>query len=64
MKHIPSDPHLFIITKQVKRKWKILIVPVYVDDLFPFGDKVLTDEFCHAPSIFHSFYFFKMSRLT
>ena len=45
IKRIPSDPHSFIVTKQVKGAWKLLIVPVYVDDLFPFSDKVLTDEF-------------------
>ena len=45
IKRIPSDPHSFIVTKTVKGRQKILIVPVYVDDLFPFGDKELVDEF-------------------
>jgi hypothetical protein len=45
MKRVESDPHTFIATKVIKGEKKTLIVPVYVDDLFPFGDKVLTDEF-------------------
>jgi len=45
MKRIPSDPHTFIATKVVKKKECRLILPVYVDDLFPFGDKALTDDF-------------------
>jgi len=45
MKRIPSDPHTFIAMKVVKKKECRLILPVYIDDLFPFGDKALTDDF-------------------
>jgi hypothetical protein len=45
MKRVESDPHTFIARKVVNRETKVLIVPIYVDDLFSFGDKVLTDEF-------------------
>ena len=34
-----------MVTKVIKKERKTLIIPVYVDDLFPFGNKVLTDEF-------------------
>jgi len=42
---VKSEPHMFVARKVVKNKRCTLIVPVYVDDLFPIGDKVLTDEF-------------------
>jgi len=42
---IPSDPHTFMVTKVIDKVKRALILPVYVDDLFPFGDKVLTDDF-------------------
>ena len=45
MKCIKLDPHTFIIMKKVKGKNMILIIPVYVDDLFPFGNKELVDDF-------------------
>ena len=42
---VPSDPHTFVAHKVIKGTKRTLIVPVYVDDLFPIGDKVLTDDF-------------------
>ena len=45
MKHIPSDPHTFMVTKIIKTETKKLIIPVYVNNLFLFSDKILTDEF-------------------
>ena len=42
---VPCDPHTFICHKMVKGKKCTLIIPIYVDDLLPVGDKVLTDEF-------------------
>jgi len=45
MKRVESDPHTFVVTKVINREKKTLIIPIYVDDLFPFGDKVLTDNF-------------------
>ena len=45
MKRIESDPHTFIIMKKVKGKNMILIIPVYIDDLFPFGNKELVADF-------------------
>jgi len=44
-KRVPSDPHTFMVTKVIDKVKRTLILPVYVDDLFPFGDKVLTDDF-------------------
>jgi hypothetical protein len=45
MKKIESDPHCFIVTRVVNQVTRTLIIPIWVDDLFPFGDKVLTDDF-------------------
>ena len=45
MKRVESNPHTFVTTKVINRENKTLIIPTYVDDLFPFGDKVLTDNF-------------------
>jgi len=45
LKQVPSKPHLFAVQKVVKKEKLTLILPVYVDDLFPVGDKTLTDEF-------------------
>ena len=42
---VPSDPHTFVAHKVVDGVKRTLILPVYVDDLFPIGDKVLTDDF-------------------
>ena len=40
-----SDPHTFVTHKIVDGVKRTLILPIYVDDLFPIGDKVLTDDF-------------------
>ena len=45
MKQVKSNPHTFITYKTIKGEQKTLIIPVYVDDLFPFSDKILVDEF-------------------
>jgi hypothetical protein len=45
IKRIASDPHTFIGNRLVNVKRANLLIPVYVDDLFPFGDKKLVDEF-------------------
>ena len=42
---VKSDPHTFVAHKVVKGTKYSLILPVYVDDLFPIGDKTLTDDF-------------------
>jgi len=42
---IVNDPHTFIVHRMFKGKRLTLIVPVYVDDLLPLGDKRLVDEF-------------------
>ena len=44
LKQVKSEPHTFVV-QVVNEKRCTLIIPVYVDDLFPIGDKVLTDEF-------------------
>ena len=45
LKQVKSEPHTFVVHKVVEDKRCTLIIPVYVDDLFPIGDKVLTNEF-------------------
>jgi hypothetical protein len=42
---VPCEPHLFVTRKMFKGKSLTLIIPVYVDDLFPIGNKKLTDQF-------------------
>ena len=55
MKRIPSDPHTFLYTKGTGATRRTLIVPVYVDDLFPFGDKKLVEDFeNHIPQYFET----------
>jgi len=45
MVQIKSDPHTFVTQKMVKGIMRTLVLPIYVDDLFPIGDKELTDDF-------------------
>ena len=45
MKKTESDPHTFVCHEGIGKKRQTLIVPIYVDDLFPIGDKKLTNEF-------------------
>jgi len=45
LKQTISDPHTFVTCKIVEGSQCTLILPVYVDDLLPLGNKVLTDEF-------------------
>ena len=45
LEQVKSEPHTFKTHKYISGKKLVLIVPVYVDDLFLFGDKALTDEF-------------------
>ena len=40
-----SEPHTFVAHKVVDGQKYTIILPVYVDDLFPIGDKRLTDDF-------------------
>ena len=40
-----SDPHTFVFNGKIKGITHTLIIPVYVDDIFLFGDKTLTDQF-------------------
>ena len=42
---VVNDPHTFVVHKKVKDTTKMLILPVYVDDMLPIGDKVLTNNF-------------------
>ena len=42
---VKLEPHTFVAHKVVGGKHCMLILPVYVDDLFPIGNKELTDEF-------------------
>ena len=45
LKQVKLEPHTFVVQKVVNNKRCTLIIPVYVDNLFPIGDKVLTDKF-------------------
>ena len=45
LKQIANDPHTFVTHKVVNRVQHTLLLPIYVDNLLPIGDKVLTDEF-------------------
>lgn len=45
LKQVRSELHTFVVHKVVNNKRCTLIISVYVDDLFPIGDKVLTNEF-------------------
>ena len=45
LKPLANDPHTYVTHKVVDGIRRTLILPVYVDDLFPIGDKVLCDEF-------------------
>ena len=45
LKQIANDPPTFIVHHMFNRVCKTLIIPVYVDDLMPLGDKVLMDNF-------------------
>jgi hypothetical protein len=40
-----SEPHTFVAHKVVEGVKLTIILPIYVDDLFPVGNKRLTDEF-------------------
>lgn len=40
-----NDPHTYVTHKVVNGIKRTLILPVYVDDLLPIGDKVLCNEF-------------------
>ena len=45
LKEVHNEPHTFVVNKVVNDQKCTLIVPIYVDDSFPIGDKVLVDEF-------------------
>ena len=45
LKRAESDPHTFIFNGKIKGVTHTLIIPVYVDDIFLFGSKTLTDQF-------------------
>jgi len=42
---VPCEPHLFAVQKTIKQREYTLIVPIYMVNLFPIGDKILTDQF-------------------
>lgn len=45
LEQVKSEPHTFKTHKYVGEKKLVLIIPFYVDKLFLFRDKTLTDEF-------------------
>ena len=40
-----SDPHTFVFNGKIKGVTHTLIIPIYVDDIFLFGSKTLTNQF-------------------
>ena len=42
---VKSEPHTFVAHKVVNGIKLTIILSIYVDDLFPIGDKQLTDDF-------------------
>ena len=42
---LANDPHTYVAHKTIDGIKRTLILPVYVDDLIPIGDKVLCDDF-------------------
>lgn len=52
LKPLANDPHTYVAHKVVDGIKRTIILPVYVDDLFPIGDKVLCDEFEHWVSAY------------
>ena len=42
---LANDPHTYVAHKTIDGVKRTLILPVYVDDLIPIGDKVLCDDF-------------------
>ena len=50
---IMNDPHTFVVQRMFASKIKTLIVPIYIDDLLPMGDRVLIDNFVeYLPKVF------------
>ena len=50
---IVNNPHTFVVQWMFASKLKTLIVPVYVDDLLPMGDRVLVENFVeYLPKVF------------
>ena len=45
LKPLVNNLHTYVGHKVVNGEKRTIIIPVYVDDLYPIGDKVLTDEF-------------------
>ena len=45
LKHAESDPHTFVFNRKINGVTHTLIIPVYVDDIFLFGSKILTNQF-------------------
>jgi len=45
LRQIVSNPNTYVAHKVVNGKRCILVLPVYVDNLLPMGDKELTDDF-------------------
>ena len=43
LKEVCNEPHTFVVNEVVNDQKCTLIVPIYVDDLFPIEDKVLVD---------------------
>ena len=40
-----NDPHTFVHHMTIKGERKMIIIPIYVDNLTIIGDKILTDDF-------------------
>ena len=42
---VQCEPNTFVVRKVIGKTTLTLVLPVYVDDLMPIGDKTLTDQF-------------------
>ena len=45
LKRAESDPHTFVFNGKISGVTHTLVVPVYIDDIFLFGSKTLTNQF-------------------
>ena len=45
LKHAESDPHMFVFNGKIGGVTHTLIIPIYVNDIFLFGSKILANQF-------------------
>ena len=45
LKHAESNPHMFVFNRKINVVTHTLIIPVYIDNIFLFGSKILANQF-------------------